>query len=100
MAEVKVFHDREGQTLTVWFTDPSLEYVSEEAGDEGVLMKNRAGRVREAELLGARNPTLYTWRWRPRPLERLDPAAVSKISPRLRWNAEDWRRLLRTMRSS
>ena len=26
MAEVKVFHDREGQTLTVWFTDPSLEY--------------------------------------------------------------------------
>ncbi len=25
LAEVKIFHDREGQTLTVWFTDPSLE---------------------------------------------------------------------------
>ena len=45
MAEVKVFHDREGQTLTVWFTDPSLEHVSEETGDEVVLMKDRSGRV-------------------------------------------------------
>ena len=33
------------KTLTVWFTDPSLEYVSEEAGDEVVLMKDRPGRV-------------------------------------------------------
>jgi hypothetical protein len=45
MAEVKIFHDREGQTLTVWFTDPSLEHVSEETGDEVVLMKDRSGRV-------------------------------------------------------
>jgi hypothetical protein len=34
MAEVKIFHDREGQTLTVWFTDPSQEFVCEETGDE------------------------------------------------------------------
>jgi hypothetical protein len=27
MAEVKVFYDREGKTLTVWFTDRSQEYV-------------------------------------------------------------------------
>lgn len=45
MAEVKVFHDREGQTLTVWFTDPSQEDVCEEIGDEVVLMKDRSGRV-------------------------------------------------------
>ena len=45
MAEVRIFHDREGQTLTVWFTDPSLEHVSEETGDEVVLMKDRSGRV-------------------------------------------------------
>jgi hypothetical protein len=45
MAEVKVFYDREGQTLTVWFTDRAQEYVSEETGDEVVLMKDRAGRV-------------------------------------------------------
>jgi hypothetical protein len=45
MAEVKVFHDREGQTLTVWFTDPSLEHVSEETSHEFMLMKDRSGRV-------------------------------------------------------
>jgi hypothetical protein len=40
-----IFHDREVQTLTVWFTDPSLEHVSEETDDEVVLMKDRSGRV-------------------------------------------------------
>jgi hypothetical protein len=45
MAEVKVFHDREGQTLTVWFSDPKQEFVAEETGDEVVLMKDRSGRV-------------------------------------------------------
>ena len=45
MAELKVFHEREGKTLTVWFTDRSQEYVCEETGDEVVLMKDRAGRV-------------------------------------------------------
>jgi hypothetical protein len=51
MAEVKIFHDREGQTLTVWFTDPSLEHVSEETGGEVLLMKDRAGRVIGLEKL-------------------------------------------------
>jgi len=45
MAELKIFHDRVGQTLTVWFADPSLEHVSEETGDEVILMKDDAGRV-------------------------------------------------------
>lgn len=45
MAEVKVFYDREGRTLTVWFTDQSPEYVCEETGDEVVLMKDAAGHV-------------------------------------------------------
>jgi hypothetical protein len=45
MAEVKVFYDREGKTLTVWFTDRSEEHVCEETGDEVVLMKNASGRV-------------------------------------------------------
>lgn len=45
MAEVKVFYDRDGKTLTVWFTDRSQEHVCEETGDEVVLMKDRAGRV-------------------------------------------------------
>ena len=45
MAEVKVFYDREGKTLTVWFTDAREEYVCEETGDEVVLMKDKSGRV-------------------------------------------------------
>lgn len=45
MAEVKVFYDREGRTLTVWFTDQSPEYVCEETGDEVILMKDAAGHV-------------------------------------------------------
>ncbi|QLQ06641.1 MAG: DUF2283 domain-containing protein [Anaerolineae bacterium] len=45
MAEVKVYYDREGNTLTVWFGNPQDEYVCEETGDEVVLMKDRAGHV-------------------------------------------------------
>jgi uncharacterized protein YuzE len=45
MAEVKVLYDREGNTLTVWFTSAREEYVCEETGEEVVLMKDAAGRV-------------------------------------------------------
>jgi len=45
MAELKVFHDKEGRTLTVWFGNPQDEYTVEETGEEVVLMKNLAGRV-------------------------------------------------------
>ena len=45
MAQVKVYYDREGNTLTVWFGDPTDEYVVEETGEEIVLMKDREGKV-------------------------------------------------------
>jgi hypothetical protein len=45
MAQVKVFYDRAGNSLTVWFSDPQDEYVCEETGDEIVLMKNKTGHV-------------------------------------------------------
>lgn len=45
MAQVKVYYDRAGNTLTVWFTDPQQEYVSEETGEEVVLMKDKMGHV-------------------------------------------------------
>lgn len=45
MAEIKVFFDREGNTLTVWFGEPQDEYVCEETGEGIVLMKNKAGEV-------------------------------------------------------
>ena len=45
MAQVKVFYDEVGNTLTVWFGNPQDEYVAEETGDEVVLMKDKAGIV-------------------------------------------------------
>lgn len=45
MEQVKVFYDRIGNTLTVWFGDPGDEYVCEETGEEVILMKDRDGRV-------------------------------------------------------
>ena len=45
MAQVKVFYDEVGNTLTVWFGDHQNELVAEEAGDEVILMKDQQGRV-------------------------------------------------------
>jgi uncharacterized protein YuzE len=45
MAQVRVYYDRIGNTLTVWFGNPEDEYEAEETGDEIVLMKNRRGQV-------------------------------------------------------
>ena len=51
MAQVKVNYDRAGNTLTVWFGDSQEEYISEETGDEIILMKDRDGRVTGFEKL-------------------------------------------------
>ena len=45
MAEVNVYYDPAGRTLTVWFGRPQAEYVCEETGEEVVLMKDRKGSV-------------------------------------------------------
>ena len=45
MAQVKVYYDHEGNTLTVWFGNPDDEYIAEETGEEIVLMKDRDGKV-------------------------------------------------------
>jgi len=45
MAQIKVYYDRSGNTLTVWFGNPADEYVAEETGEEIILMKDREGKV-------------------------------------------------------
>jgi uncharacterized protein YuzE len=45
MAQVKVYYDRVGNTLTVWFGNPEEEYEAEETGDEVILMKDKRGQV-------------------------------------------------------
>jgi hypothetical protein len=43
--KVRVYFDRTGNSLTVWFDDPKKEVVCEEVDDDVVLMKDRRGRV-------------------------------------------------------
>lgn len=51
MAQVKVFYDHAGNTLTVWFGDPQIEYICEETGEEVILMKDKTGHVLGFEKL-------------------------------------------------
>ena len=52
MDTVKVIHDREGQTLTVWFGKPSSEATSSDSEHGVVVMKDQAGAVIGIEVLG------------------------------------------------
>ena len=45
MDKVRVYHDRTGNTLTIWFDDPRKEAICEEVNDDVVLMKDKRGRV-------------------------------------------------------
>ncbi|MCI0397013.1 MAG: DUF2283 domain-containing protein [Chloroflexi bacterium] len=56
MAHVKVFYDRAGNSLTVWFGNPQDEYICEETGDEVILMKDKAGKVIGFEKLNFTTP--------------------------------------------
>jgi hypothetical protein len=48
---IRIYHDRSGNTLTVWFDDPNKEYICQEIADDVVLMKDRRGRVLGFERL-------------------------------------------------
>ena len=51
MAEIKVYYDQTGRTLTVWFGDPSREAVAQDIGDDMVVMKSEEGDVLGFEKL-------------------------------------------------
>lgn len=55
MDKVRVYYDRTGNTLTVWFDDPATEVVCQEIGDDVILMKDRRGRVIGLERLNYRS---------------------------------------------
>lgn len=46
MAVITLDHERLGNTLTLWFGDPTDEGSAEETGGEVLLMKNVQGAVR------------------------------------------------------
>ena len=39
MDKLRIYYDRKGNTLSVWFADPKQEHVCEEADDDVVLVK-------------------------------------------------------------
>jgi len=45
VADLNIFHDPVGHTLTVWFGAPQSGYVCAETGDDVILMKDRQGHV-------------------------------------------------------
>ena len=45
MEKIRIFYDKEGNTLNVWFNDPEKEYICEETGDEIILVKDKQGKV-------------------------------------------------------
>ena len=51
METVRVIHDREGRTLTIWFGEPTHEVASGETEDGVIVMKDHAGRVIGVEVL-------------------------------------------------
>ena len=57
MEEIKVYYDRTGETLTVWFGNPQDEYICEETREEVILMKDKAGNVIGFEKLHVSAPS-------------------------------------------
>ena len=51
MEEVKVYYDRTGETLTVWFGNPKDEYVCEHTKEDIILIKDKHGNVLGFEKL-------------------------------------------------
>ena len=45
MEKIRIYYDTFGNTLNVWFDDPQKEHISEETGDEVVLVKDKKGKV-------------------------------------------------------
>ena len=51
MKPIKIFFDKAGNTLNVWFDDPAKEVISEETSEEIVLVKDKNGKVIGFEVL-------------------------------------------------
>lgn len=51
MKPIKIFFDKKGNTLNIWFDDPKKEAVAEETTEEIVIVKNKKGKVIGFEVL-------------------------------------------------
>ena len=51
MEKIKVYYNKEMDTLDIWFGNPEDEYVCEEMGEGIILKKNKEGKVIGIEKL-------------------------------------------------
>ena len=56
MKPIKIFFDKVGNTLNVWFDDPKKEHISEETSEEVVLVKDKNGKLIGFEVLNYFSP--------------------------------------------
>jgi hypothetical protein len=83
MAQVKVFYDEVGNTLTVWFGDPGTEHICEETGEEVILMKDKTGTVIGFEKLNymAEKPFNFQIAFETIPSALAGHASTSELEP-------------------
>lgn len=63
MEEVKLYYDRVGNSLIVWFDDPQKEIICEEFDEDIVLMKDKDGRVIGIERMNLKPAKSERIRW-------------------------------------
>lgn len=51
MDKIKVYYNKEADTVDIWFGNPDDEFISEEAGEGIILKKNKDGIVIGIEKL-------------------------------------------------
>ena len=51
MKPIKIFFDKKGNTLNVWFDDPEKESISEETSEEIIIVKDKNNKVIGFEVL-------------------------------------------------
>ena len=56
MRPIKIYYDKIGNTLNVWFDDPQKEVIAEETSEEIILVKDKNNKVIGFEILNYLTP--------------------------------------------
>jgi uncharacterized protein YuzE len=51
MEKVKIYYNKDTDTMDIWFGNPEDEYIAEEAGEGFILKKDKEGRIIGIEKL-------------------------------------------------
>jgi len=56
LEKIRIFYDKQGNILNVWFDDPEKEYMCEETSEEVILVRDKEGKVLGFEFLNFLTP--------------------------------------------